>query len=202
MSTRERWIVYPLLFMTLGIALRDKVTNRVGNLATQVEAGAIVTPQLQCKELRVERVVCDRLLASEQVQSKQVVSEQVQSRRLISEQAETGQSECRTLVVKAPNNQPAVVATTDPKTQAGIVETLSAGGLPQVQLHSGESGGMVTTINPAGKRALILGDMGQEFGVFAKLPGVGPLITLTLSPWQFESKPAVPKPGKEPPAKP
>ena len=24
MSTRERWIVYPLLFLTLGIALRDK----------------------------------------------------------------------------------------------------------------------------------------------------------------------------------
>jgi hypothetical protein len=29
MSNRERWTVYPLLFMTLGIALTDKVTRQV-----------------------------------------------------------------------------------------------------------------------------------------------------------------------------
>jgi hypothetical protein len=29
MSTRERWTVYPLLFLTLGIALTDKVTRQV-----------------------------------------------------------------------------------------------------------------------------------------------------------------------------
>lgn len=29
MSTRERWIVYPLLFLTLGIALTDKITRLV-----------------------------------------------------------------------------------------------------------------------------------------------------------------------------
>ena len=183
MSTRERWIVYPLLFMTLGIALRDKVIppNHLGNLGMQVVAGAITTPQVQCNELRVGRVVCDRL-ESEQVESKQ--------------------SECHTLLVKGPNNQPVVVAGTDTNTQAGIVETFTAGGLCQVRLHSSESGGMVTTIERAGKLALILGDTGRDFGVFAKLPGVGPLISLTLSPWQFENKPAVPKPRKEPPAKP
>ena len=79
MSTRERWIVYPLLFMTLGIAMRDKVVppNHLGNLDMQFEAGAITTPQVQCSELRVGRVVCERL-ESEQVQS--------------------GQSECQYLV--------------------------------------------------------------------------------------------------------
>ena len=29
MSSRERWTVYPLLFLTLGIALKDKVTRSV-----------------------------------------------------------------------------------------------------------------------------------------------------------------------------
>ena len=29
MSNRERWTVYPLLFLTLGIALTDKVTRRI-----------------------------------------------------------------------------------------------------------------------------------------------------------------------------
>ena len=28
MSNRERWTVYPLLFLTLGIALKDKITKR------------------------------------------------------------------------------------------------------------------------------------------------------------------------------
>ncbi|MCE5267405.1 MAG: hypothetical protein LLG00_05915 [Planctomycetaceae bacterium] len=41
MSTRERWIVYPLLFLTLGAVLRDKL---VGS-----------------REVRAERVVCERL---------------------------------------------------------------------------------------------------------------------------------------------
>ena len=107
-----------------------------------------------------------------------------------------------TLLVKGPNNRPVVVAGTDANTQAGIVETFTAGGLGQVRLHSSESGGMVTTIERAGKLMLILGDTGRDFGLFAKLPGVGPLISLTLSPWQFENRPAVPKPHKEPPAKP
>ena len=29
MSTRERWIVYPLLFLTLGIALKDKIVRQI-----------------------------------------------------------------------------------------------------------------------------------------------------------------------------
>ena len=43
MSTRERWIVYPLLFMTLGIALRDKIMPpaHLGNLGMQIEAGTV-----------------------------------------------------------------------------------------------------------------------------------------------------------------
>jgi hypothetical protein len=41
MSNRERWTVYPLLFLTLGIALTDKVTRRVD------------TDFVQCKTLLV-----------------------------------------------------------------------------------------------------------------------------------------------------
>lgn len=29
MSSRERWTVYPLLFLTLGIALKDKITREI-----------------------------------------------------------------------------------------------------------------------------------------------------------------------------
>ncbi len=41
MSSRERWTVYPLLFLTLGIALKDKVTRMVS------------TDQVLCKQILV-----------------------------------------------------------------------------------------------------------------------------------------------------
>jgi hypothetical protein len=42
MSTRERWIVYPLLFLALGAALRDKVIAK------------IEIPRLKCGQLEVD----------------------------------------------------------------------------------------------------------------------------------------------------
>ena len=35
MSTRERWIVYPLLFLALGTALRDKFWDSTGRALLQ-----------------------------------------------------------------------------------------------------------------------------------------------------------------------
>src|ERR1051325_7588605 len=45
MSSRERWTVYPLLFLTLGITLKDKVTREIS------------TDRVNCKQL----LVTDRL---------------------------------------------------------------------------------------------------------------------------------------------
>lgn len=38
MTTRERWIVYPLLFLTLGIALRDKIVPQRMVVSEEVRA--------------------------------------------------------------------------------------------------------------------------------------------------------------------
>ena len=54
MSTRERWIVYPLLFMTLGIALRDKVIPR-----NRLAVGTVV-----CNRLQSSRAECHTLLVN------------------------------------------------------------------------------------------------------------------------------------------
>ncbi len=51
MSSRERWTVYPLLFLTLGIALKDKVT----------------------RSLDTDQVVCHRLFVTDQLGNSQVV---------------------------------------------------------------------------------------------------------------------------------
>lgn len=175
MSTRERWIVYPLLFLTLGIALRDKVIPpvRLGNLRMQFEAGAITTPQIRCNQLHVGKVVCERLDAK--------------------------QSECRALLVNGPSGRPVVVVGADPKTHAGIVETFTDRGLPQVRLHSSNTGGVISTIGRAGRLVLAMGDTGQNFGVFAELPELGQIIPLTL-PWRFGTKPVVPQPSNKPAA--
>ncbi len=42
MTERERWVVYPLLFLALGAALRDKLVDRT------------VTKRIVCQELRIE----------------------------------------------------------------------------------------------------------------------------------------------------
>src|SRR5262245_51153411 len=42
MTERERWIVYPLLFLALGAALRDKLVDRT------------VTKRIVCQELSIE----------------------------------------------------------------------------------------------------------------------------------------------------
>jgi hypothetical protein len=158
MSTRERWIVYPLLFLTLGIALRDKV---------------VPPSQIRCNELQAGQVVCNRL--------------------------ESVQSECRTLLVHGPNGRPVVVAGADNASRAGTIETFTVNGLPQIQLHSTEHGGMITTIGHAGKLILALGDMGQSFGLLAQLPDLRQIIPLAVFPWKFDAKPSNSVPPKTPP---
>ncbi len=158
MSTRERWIVFPLLFLTLGIALRDK----------------IVPPErIRCKQLQADAVLCGRIQAN--------------------------QAECRALLVEGPNGRPIVAAGADANAQAGLIETFTAAGQPQVRLLSTDAGGMVTTFGHQGKVLLVMGHVSQGFGVFAQVPELGPPIQLTL-PWRFEAKPSATKPQDTAPA--
>jgi hypothetical protein len=55
MSTRERWIVYPLLFLTLGIALRDKVVPPVHRIvfSQEIRAGNIRCSGIEAKEMEL-----------------------------------------------------------------------------------------------------------------------------------------------------
>ena len=164
MSTRERWIIYPLLFMTLGIALRDKIIlpAHLGNLGLQVQAGEIQARRIRCTQLQVDAVACERL--------------------------QSIQSECRTLVVNAAGNHPVVIATSDPQLNCGRLEVFTGTGSPQVGLISTPTGGLVTTIGSGGRAGLIMGDTGKSMGVFAELPGGGPPLLLTR-PFALQPKP-------------
>ena len=60
MSERERWVVYPLLFLTLGIAMRDKMLKRVET--DNVVAEQVFSELNVSKSLRSEEVICKRLI--------------------------------------------------------------------------------------------------------------------------------------------
>jgi hypothetical protein len=51
MSSRERWTVYPLLFLTLGIALKDKITGQIGT--SHVESKSVIANRVSCQSLSV-----------------------------------------------------------------------------------------------------------------------------------------------------
>ena len=56
MSDRERWIVYPLLFLALGVALRDKLTQIVETRTVEarfVEAQSVEVDRIRCKSIVV-----------------------------------------------------------------------------------------------------------------------------------------------------
>jgi hypothetical protein len=62
MNSRERWTVYPLLFLTLGIALTDKLTR-------QVQTDRVISKHL----LQTDRVICKNLLVTDGQGKAQVV---------------------------------------------------------------------------------------------------------------------------------
>jgi hypothetical protein len=100
MSTRERWIVYPLLFLTLGIALRDKIVRPAATVPEELTAKLI-----HCGELRVDNTVSCGHLQSVLVQ-------------------------CFEMQTVAPGKKASVVVGTDPKNGAGVIRVLSPRGVP------------------------------------------------------------------------
>ena len=56
MSERERWVVYPLLFLALGVALRDKMLKRV-DTDSMIAGRGVASPVLNAN-----RVICRELI--------------------------------------------------------------------------------------------------------------------------------------------
>jgi hypothetical protein len=190
MSTRERWIVYPLLFLTLGIALRANYER-----ATQFQANEIAAREIHCEKLQVGQMICDQSQFGQIRCDQAEVTQTARVRQMICDQVESIQSVCRSLFVNGSNGRPVVAAMMDPRNHNGLVEILSANRSPLIQLQStAAGGGMVSASDHTGK-AVLMGCIGENFGVFAHMPGTGLIIPLT-QPWRFEAKDAIPLPPK------
>jgi hypothetical protein len=138
MSTRERWIVYPLLFLTLGIVMRDKAREML-TPAVHVGDSEITAERIHCSQLRVDQVMdglavrnlqCGGTVAAPVVRCTQLQVDQVSAGGIL-------------IRGDGPNHQPTVLIGTDAQTSGGVVETLSHNGAPLVLLQPTAGGGVV-----------------------------------------------------------
>jgi hypothetical protein len=68
MSDRERWIVYPLLFLALGVALHDKMTRTIEGVAliggkqavVNLDRGYLATRVVEADLIRCQRLVVEQ----------------------------------------------------------------------------------------------------------------------------------------------
>ncbi len=176
MTTHERWILYPLLFLTLGIAMRDKV------VPPRVRAREVTANEIRCNQLDVGRAECQVMVVSRPDGKDSI-------------QMGVVQGGGGRLKLCGKDGKQLVVIAADPTGQSGVIEIYNSHGDRQVQLRSTETGGIVTTIGHNEKIWVIMGHEGQHFGVFAQAPGLEHAIPLTL-PWRFDTSP--PPPAKKP----
>ena len=194
MSTRERWIVYPLLFLTLGIAMRNQFlpTKRFG--AMDLKAADITAQTIHCNNLEVmqDGIVRNNFGVAQELQFQRARGNAIRADYCESQQSKLGEAEFRKLAITDEQDKPVILLLEDKNTKTGVIQTMRSDGAPQVQIRSNETGGVVTAIGHLGQVLVAMGHEGQAFGVFAQFPQVGPPFPLT-SPWRFQSQPSTPK---------
>ena len=181
MTTRERWIVYPLLFLSLGIALRDKL------IPTSVRAIDLTAPKVRCNQLEVASVRClGKLECGVLALADPEGNERIRM-GVLSDRA--GQIE-----ICGEDGKTVVVIGADAKGESGIVQTFSTKGDPLVQLRATEGGGALLLNDREKKTALILGHYAKDSGLFLEVPGRRVPLTMAVR--------RDGKPPNQPPAKP
>ncbi|HOM16186.1 MAG TPA: hypothetical protein PK777_01045 [Thermoguttaceae bacterium] len=189
MTVRERWTVYPLLILALGIAVRDKFWPanllRVRTLAvdTLQAKEAAVTVRLVCTEMKAQGIQTGQL---ETLGLTLVAPDGVVRGSLLGQLAHGGQ-----LVLYNREGKPVLLAGVEPASNTGIVEITSPDGPPLVQLRSAAGHGVVNTIDHDGTIVCSLGSDGQNAGLFLELPRlqkVLPLRTVPLPPEAAQRK--------------
>ena len=176
MTSRERWILYPLLFLTLGIVMRDKVLPQSHFHAQEITA---------YREIEADRIRCNQLEVGT-IQSQALV---------ITGPSGAGRIQMRVvpggggwIEVIGAGGKPLLVAGANESGDSGMIELSRADGTPQVQLWSQSSGGVVTTADDNGDIWLAMGHFGPSYGVFAESPRLGRRVRPTL-PWRIRIPP-------------
>jgi hypothetical protein len=159
MTTRERWMVYPLLFLTLGITLRDKVLPPSPRfMRPGVNALNVRCVHLECQELiRCVRLECQDLSVTDPNGETRV--------RVGITPNQAGQIE-----IYGSDQKMVMVAGADNTGRSGRLQTLAADTTPQVSLHSTDRGGQVATFDRDDASQVVLGYDSMGPGTFLITP--------------------------------
>ncbi len=190
MSNRERWIIYPLLFLTLGIAMRDKIVPprlkaREVVVVSAGAPGAVTADVIRCKHLEiVDRDKTPRVRMGITAQQAGVVEILKKDQQQAVVLAAGGEKGCGCVAVFGESDKPVVAISCDRTGKAGIVETANTDGRIQCQLRSTEFGGAVLTFDPEG-HVFAAGRLGPKMGIFMGIPGLPQLIDMG-PPFRFD----------------
>jgi hypothetical protein len=142
MSTRERWIVYPLLFLALGAAIKPKLVPP--ELRTNTGSAHLNVDRLRCRELYI------------------VGTDDVPRIRMAPGKT-SGDGEIQ---ITDSAGKALVRLRADAASRAGLIETLRDDGKSQTAMMSSESGGEVIAFDNALTTRIILGHREGAAGVF------------------------------------
>jgi hypothetical protein len=159
MSTRDRWTVYPLIFLALGAALRSKVTSTV-EVDTVTACSIEAAQQIKAVQMTAKSIVVSEDLQISGTDGKPRI-------RMGTTKANTGaieiygrdgnivaaltvdpESDRATLRLQTAEGTPQVTLSSDG--DGGILESYSKTGEPRVLIHTSPEGGMVATVDAAG----------------------------------------------------
>ena len=160
MTNRERWIVYPLLFLTLGLGMRDKVAP---------PSPRFMRPGMNAMNVRCVHLECQDLTVTGPNGEKRI--------RMGVTSNQAGQME-----VYGSDQSMVMVAGADNTGQSGRVQTLAADATPQVSLHSTDRGGQVATFDRDDETRVVLGYGAMGPGTFLISPEEEGVIRYT-HPW-------------------
>jgi hypothetical protein len=140
MSTRERWIVYPLLLLALGTAIKPKLVH-----PQQQET------MLPPTTLRVGRVECAELAILGRNEEPRILAGTTASGGLIR--------------VFDAQGRKVVAIRADAATRAGLIETLNESGHPQAVMMSSAVGGELAAYDNTLQRSLVIGYRDGQSGL-------------------------------------
>ena len=150
MSTRERWTVYPLLFLTLGITMRDKI------VPPDLKPLSVDTDEIRCRWLRADSVRCGDLIVLGN-----------QDNRCVELGATAGGAGL--VEVFGPGDKMIFAAGASKAGGFGLCEVADAQGQTQVQLRAGAAGGQISLVDPTRRIEVALGHDGPGFSITGRL---------------------------------
>jgi hypothetical protein len=175
MSTRERWIVYPLLFLALGTAIKPKLVPAERVTCRNLE---VVDDELQPRirlstaasddgEIRIinrdgKAVVLLKSGAATQSGLIETLNSHGQVQTAIMSSGSGGDGEIR---INNRGGKPVVMLKADAATRAGLIATLNDDGRMQTAMMSSASGGEVAAFDLGERNSVAIGHRDGRFGL-------------------------------------